>query len=180
MKNALKKSIILILLVTFNYFSYGQIEKPKYDFKMDEVSASFESELAKKKVDTIMQAFYLFDNGRGDKATNLYFWTKNGEHFVKAIRIAKKNGVKEFDIKECPEFNEILDFYFNNIKGIVNSVPKPSMGISHNYGYYIKLKINQTEFKTYLRNESRIENEHPRAEWINMIAGIAEPYIEIK
>ena len=156
---------------------YGQREEPKYTFKMDEVAAEFEAGLAKKKVDTILQAYYLFDNGRGDKATKLYFWTENGKNHVKAIGFRKKNKAKEFESKDCPEFNKILDFYFKNLKDIVGPVPEPSITLSHNYGFYIKLEINQTEFKTYLRDESRVENKHARVQWINMIAEIAKPYI---
>jgi hypothetical protein len=156
------------------------MEKPEYDFDMDLVSAKLKSELAQKKVDTILQAYYLFDNGRGEKATDIHFWTKDGKSFVKAVGFGKKDKAKVFETKTCPEFTEILDFYFKNIEKIVGSSPKPSMYLSHNYGFYIKLEINGTEFKTYLRNESWIDNEHPRAEWIQMIAEITKPYIGIK
>ncbi|MDF4204403.1 hypothetical protein PXD56_15620 [Maribacter sp. SA7] len=167
--------------MALSFVSNGQREKPKYTFKMDEVAAEFEAELTKKKVDTIMQAYYLYDNGRGDKATNLYFWTKNGKHQVKAIGFGKKNKAKDFEAKACPEFEKILDFYFQNIEAIFQSVPEQTPGATlslvHNYGFLIKLKMNQTEFKTFLRDERRIKNTHPRAEWINMIAEVAEPYI---
>lgn len=167
--------------MAFSFCSiYGQTEKPKYNFKMDEIAAEFESELARKKVDTVMFAYYTFDNGRGADATQLYFWTKNGKDYVKAIRNDKKKKAKEFEIKNCPQFSKILAFYFTNIEEILGSVPEPSMMISHNYGYFIKLDINDTEFKTYLREESRIGNKHCRSEWINMIAEVARPYIADK
>ena len=176
--------LIFGMIISLSFVSHGQREKPKYTFKMDEVTAEFEAGLAKKKVDTIMQAYYLYDNGRGNKATNLYFWTENGKHQVKVIGFGKKNKAKNFDPKECPEFAEILDFYFKNIETIVQSVPEQNPGATlslvHNYGFFIKLKMNQTEFKTFLRDDRRIKNTHPRAEWINMIADVAEPYIAEK
>tara|TARA_R110000751_G_scaffold307405_1_gene428572 strand:+ start:63 stop:614 length:552 start_codon:yes stop_codon:yes gene_type:complete len=180
MKNKFKYFIFGIIM-TLLFVSYGQREKPKYAFKMDEIATEFEAGLANKKVDTIMQAYYLYDNGRGDKATNLYFWTENGKHQVKAIGFGKKNKAKDFESKECPEFAKILDFYFKNIETIVQSVPEQTPGVTlslvHNYVFFIKLKMNQTEFKTFLRDDRRIKNTHPRAEWINMIAEVAEPYI---
>ncbi|GMN06786.1 hypothetical protein MTsPCn5_21750 [Croceitalea sp. MTPC5] len=173
---------IIIILLTGLFLSgvHAQDEKPEYDFDMDAVSAKLESDLVRQKVDTILQAYYFFDNGRGEKATDIHFWTKDGKSFVKAIGFGKKEKAKVFETKNCPEFMDILDFYFNNIKEIIGSEPKPSMIVSHNYGFYVLLKINGTEFKTYLRNESWMENDHPRAEWIQMIAGIATPYIENK
>lgn len=173
-------STILIVICSF-YNTYGQHNKKEYTFEMDRVIAEFKSELRKQKVDTVLQAFYLYDNGRGDKATDLLFWTKNGKHYVKAIKTAKKNSFKEFPIKECPEFKEILDFYFDNIKAIIGSKPKSKMWLSHNYGYSINLKINRTEFKTYLRDEKRMyDKEHFRSKWIHLIDQIARPYIEGK
>lgn len=166
--------------MVFSFVSFGQREKPKYTFKMDQVSAEFESELSRKKVDTIMQAFYLFDNGRGADATKLFFWTEQGKSFVKAIKNAKKNGVKEFDSKECPEFSKMLDYYFENIKDISSPISKPTLSVSHSYGYLVKLEINRTEFKTYLRNERLVDNNHALVEWITMIAKVAKPYISEK
>ncbi|MFX0558677.1 hypothetical protein ACOCEA_17905 [Maribacter sp. CXY002] len=175
-----KHIILYSIFVLFLASAYGQRAKTKFDFDMDAVSAELKSELSKQKVDTLLQAYYFFDNGRGDKATNFFFWTKDGKNYVKAIGVGKKEKANVHETMDCPKFKEILDFYFNNIKQIIGSEPKPSMIISHNYGFYVLLKVNGTEFKTYLRNESWIDNEHPRAEWIQMIAEIAKPYIENK
>lgn len=177
MKKHLQNLFFYLFLLLFSSATYGQREKPKYSFKMDEIAAEFESGLRKRKIDTILAAFYFFDNGRGDKATKLLFWTEKGKNYVKAIRTAKNKGFKEFEIKECPEFESILEFYFTNIKDIISSVPKASLSTSHNYGYYIELNINRTEFKTYLRNERRTDLTHSRVKWINMIDQIAKPYI---
>ncbi len=147
---------------------------------MDEVAAKFEAGLAKKKVDTIMQAFYFFDNGRGADATKLIFWTEQGKSYVKAIKNAKNNGVKEFDSKECPEFSKMLDYYFENIKDMSSPISKPTLSVSHSYGYLVKLEINRTEFKTYLRNERLVAENHALVEWIKMIANVAKPYIAEK
>ena len=147
---------------------------------MDEVAAEFEATLAKKKVDTILKAYYLYDNGRGDKATNLYFWTENGKNYVKAIGFGKKTKAKEFESKECPEFSKILNYYFENIEKISSPISKPSLSVSHSYGYFVKLKINRTEFKTYLRKDRLIDNNHGLVEWIKMIAEVARPYIAEK
>jgi hypothetical protein len=180
MKNIVQKLIFVLIMVFSCYPIYGQAKKTKYTFKMDKVAAEFESELRQKKIDTILQAFYLFDNGRGEKATNIYIWTENGKNYIKVIRNAKNYGFKEFEVKDCPEFESVLEFYIKNIEDILRSIPKASMSISHNYGYYIKLKINQTEFKTFIRDERRTDFEHYRAKWINLIHEIAKPYINYK
>ncbi len=145
---------------------------------MDRVITEFESELRRQKVDTILQAYYLFDNGRGKNATNMFFWTKNGFSFIKAIKYSSEQDYIEFPIKECPEFNNILSYYFDNIKGITGSAPKSEKIISHNYGYYVELDINDTYFRTYLRNE-KVEDDrkHPRSMWILKIHEIAKDYI---
>lgn len=141
--------------------------------------ADFRSELRKKKVDTILEAFYRFDNGRGDQATYLFFWTENNLHFMKAIRYKTRKKIKDFPIKDCPQFEHILDFYFENIKDIVGVKLKETGYMSHNYGYYTRLTINQVEFKSWLRNEKRYgDPEHYRSKWISMIDKIARPYIE--
>ncbi len=173
-----KQSSLLILLMTFSYCTYGQqTEKSEYVFKMDEIAAKFEANLKEKKVDTLMQAYYFFDNGRGAKATKLFFWTHDGKSYVKAIRNNKTKKAKEFDLKECPQFPNIVDYYFKNSKAMFSSLPKPSILVSHNYGYIIDMKISDSEYQAYLRDEKRINNKHPLSEWINMIAEVAEPYI---
>lgn len=175
-----KYIISLSIFGLFLISAYGQKEKPEFDFDMDAVSAELRNELSKQKVDTILQAHYFFDNGRGEKATNFFFWTKDGKNYVKAIGLGERKQAKIYETTDCPEFKEILDFYFNNIKEITSSEPKPAMILSHNYGFYVLLKMNRTEFKTYLRNESWMENDHLRAQWIQMIAEVAKPYIGMK
>ena len=175
-----KHKILFSIFGLFLISTYGQKEKPEFDFDMDAVSAEFRNKLSKQKVDTLLRAYYFFDNGRGNNATNLFFWTKDGKNYIKAIGLGKKEKANVYETTDCPEFKEILDFYFNNTKEIIGSEPKPSMFLSHNYGFHVLLKINGTEFKTYLRNESWMENEHPRAKWIQMIAEIAKPYIRKK
>ena len=146
---------------------------------MDEVSAEFESELKAKKVDTILQAFYHFDNGRGNKATKIFFWTKDGNSYVKAIRTEKNNRYKEFDIKDCPEFNKILDFYSKNESEIKSTEPKSELWISHNYGYSVILDLNDSEYKTYLRDEKRIDDKgHMKSQWISLIDNISQQFIK--
>lgn len=179
MKN-LKKFSVLVIINCFAFVALGQDEKKEFTFKMDSVIAEFLSQLSQQKVDTILHAYYYFDNGRGDKATFLSLWTKNGKHYVNAIKTAKTNSFIEFPTKECSEFSSILNFYFENYKEIVKTRPE-SNWISHNYGYTIILRINETEFKTYLRDEKRFgDKEHFRSKWINMIDKIVRTYIEEK
>ncbi|WP_299316771.1 hypothetical protein [uncultured Maribacter sp.] len=176
MKNSVQHLIFLVLFVA-SFVTYGQRKKPKYTFKIDEVAAEFEAQLAEKKIDTVMQAYYLFDNGRGHDSTKLFFWTEEAKSYVKAIKNDNKNSVKEFDRKECSEFSKILVYYFEKIKDISSPISKPTLSISHSYGYFIKLEINKTVFKTYLRNERLFDNDHALAKWISMIAEVAKPYI---
>ena len=179
MKNHFRNLWFCSIALLFCGIIYGQKEKPKYIFKMDEVSAEFESELKAKKVDTILQAFYHFDNGRGNKATKIFFWTKNGNSYVKAITTKKNNRYKEFNINDCPEFNDILDFFSKNESKIKSSEPKSKLWISHNYGYSITLELNSSEYNTYLRDEKRLyDKEHYKSKWVSLIDIIAKEYIE--
>lgn len=146
---------------------------------MDEVSAEFVSELKALKVDTLLQVFYHFDNGRGNKARKIFFWTKNGNSYVKAIRIEKNNSYKEFDLNDCPEFNDILDFFSKNESRIKSTNPESQLWISHNYGYSISLQVNDREYNTYLRDEKRLyDTEHFKSKWVNLIDVIAKYYTE--
>lgn len=169
---------VLTLLIGFSTLLRGQTEGEKYLFDMDRVIAEFETELRRQKVDTILQAYYLFDNGRGEKATNLFFWTKDGESFTKSIKYSSEQDYIEFPTEECNDFKNILNFYFDNIRGITGSVPKSEIIVSHNYGYYLELDINDTYFRTYLRND-RVESDrdHPRSVWVRMIHEVAKTYI---
>ncbi|WP_452227638.1 hypothetical protein [Lacinutrix sp. MEBiC02404] len=179
MKIAIKIKILLFFLTFVFNLSFGQSELKKFDFEMDKAIYDFRAELTLKKVDTLLQAYYTFDNGRGNNATHLFFWRKNGKDSIKVIKTKKKNKFKEFPIKECSEFTNILDFYFNNETDIKATEPTSKMWFSHNYGYFIKLNLNNSEYKTYLRNEKRFDDkEHLKSQWINLIDNIAKEYIE--
>ncbi|MEX0362553.1 MAG: hypothetical protein AB3N10_16375 [Allomuricauda sp.] len=102
MKSYIQNLTFCLFAFLFTGSIHAQMEKPQYSFKMDEIAAEFETELRKRKVDTVLQAYYFFDNGRGNKATKIFFWTENGENYVKAIRLAKNNGYKEFETAACP------------------------------------------------------------------------------
>jgi len=174
-----KKFFVLVLLIMTSIYSFGQTQQKEFSFKMDKAITEFESALKIQKVDTILRAYYHFDNGRGNNATYLFLWKKNGKNYLKAIKYKKRNRYKEFPIEECSELTNILEFYLKNKTEIKATEPKSKMWMSHNYGYFIKLNLNETEYKTYLRNEKRFDNkEHFKSQWVNLIDKIAEKYIK--
>ena len=179
MKIGTKNKIHLFFSAFVSIISFGQIEQKTFDFKMDKAIAEFRTELTNKNVDTLLQAYYTFDNGRGNNATHLFLWKKNGTEYLKVIKYKKNNKFKEFPINECPELTNILDFYFKNETEIKTTDPKSKLWISHNYGYYLKLNLNDSEYKTYLRNEKRFDDkENLKSQWITLIDKLEEDYIK--
>ena len=180
MKAKWTHTLLTLLFVLLLKPAHAQREAPRFTSKMDSITAEVKRKLSSQRIDTLMEAYYAFDNGRGDRTTNLFFWTKNGKSYMKVIGHGKKERDFIYEEKECPEFEEIINYYLNNIRSIVGSEPEPSLILSHNYGFYIFLKINGTEFKTGLRNESWMDNDHPRAKWIQLIANASKPFIDFE
>ena len=179
MKVCIKNKVLFYFLVFVSIISFGQTEQKSFDFKMDKKIADFRTELTTKKVDTLLQAYYFFDNGRGNKATYLFLWQKCGKEFLKVIKYKKNNKFTEFPITECPELKNILAFYLENEAEIKTIEPKSKLWMSHNYGYSVRLNINGSEYKTYLRNEKRFDDkENLKSQWITLIDKIAEDYIK--
>lgn len=163
------KKLVIILVVFFIVQTVVGQNNIDFSFKMDYAAEQFFNKLKDNNVDTIISAFYCFNNGRGRNASKIFIWKKEGRILMKVIKIKKKDKFKEFKEEEIST-DSIFTYYLINRIDTVSSQPKELYRLSHDYCYYIDILIDTSKSRCSVCNFERITDlTHPKSIWVEMI-----------
>lgn len=165
MKNLFTILIVLLLAQT----GFGQEKEIDYRFKMDIKAEQFLNSLKERNIDTLLNIFYHFNNGRGSNASKIFIWKENGSTFLKIIKIKKKDSYIEYK-EEKISTDSIFTHYIQNKIDTVSSHPKSSTWLSHDYCYSIDILIDSTNTTCAVCNLERMnDTTHPKSIWVELI-----------
>ena len=162
-------SILLLTILFLPFFGKAQKEDREQRFNFDYAARRVVTGLDSSGVDTILTAYYHYDNGIGTRATKLILWQEGGECFAQALCIRKKGRYKEIGPEKLSS-DSIFEFFFSHRVDTVTSHPRVDYWLSHNYGYSIDFKYGTGKYTAYLRDENRAAHPtHPKSQWIALI-----------
>jgi NOL1/NOP2/fmu family ribosome biogenesis protein len=107
----------------FKKFGYNEVWNRAGIFQIDKMPENFACELLNQNIDTIMMVKRIYDNGSSPNEMVYVLWKESQIGFLKTFR----NNTEHTPISSETEkfnWNNILDFYENNVKEKNNERPK--------------------------------------------------------